>query len=213
MFDEYTFHPEPPPRPRLSNSKGKQPSRPERHTKQKEGSSSRNGQDGLTDSETESESEGESDKPHDEREYQQEEEEEDQYPENAAFEIPLNTLIECLNIFGTAGPATGNVNTSSSGAADDAERGSGGGRRGRGRGGNRAGQGRAWPNRNEGNSDGENGEDRDREGANPAMRGLDAYFGNGGSDKRTSMRLSYPGGGYPLTLIVYVCRLVAIFSF
>ncbi|PPQ67670.1 hypothetical protein CVT25_012698 [Psilocybe cyanescens] len=198
VFDEYTFHAEPPPRPRLHE---KPSSRPKRQAKQKLESATGKGQGALSFSETESESEEESNKPQDQREYQQEEEEEDEYPENAAFEIPLNTLIECLNIFGTAGPATGNIN-SSSGAAVDGDRGEGAGRRGRGRGGNRAGQGRGWPNRNEGNSDGENGEDRDGEGANPGQRGLDAYFGTGGSEKRTSMRLSYPGGGYPLTLII-----------
>ncbi|KAH9484080.1 putative pyruvate dehydrogenase protein X component, mitochondrial [Psilocybe cubensis] len=200
VFDEYTFHPEPPPRHRLSNSKGKRTERSKRDTKQEVGPSHL-GQVGMLDSETESESDEDCNKPHDQQEYQQEDEEE-QDMENAAFEIPLTTLIECLNIFGTAGPATGNINTSS-GAIDDGERGSGGGRGGRGRGGNRVGQGRGWPNPNEDNSDGENSDHRDRQGANLPMRGLDAYFGNGGSNsKRTSMRLSYPGGGYPLTLII-----------
>ncbi len=30
--------------------------------------------------------------------------------DNVAFEIPLNTVIDCLNIFGTAGPAPSNTN-------------------------------------------------------------------------------------------------------
>ncbi|KAK7037464.1 checkpoint clamp complex protein Rad1 [Paramarasmius palmivorus] len=74
-----------------------------------------------------------------------------------AFELPLNTLIECLNIFGTAGG-------SGDESGDEAD-----------------GNGR-----------------RRRQGANGGS--LDQFFGR--SDKRTSMRMTYMGTGYPLTLLI-----------
>jgi len=107
-------------------------------------------------------------------------------PNNSAFEIPLTTLIECLNIFGTAGPSTGNVTSSS-----DGPRGSGGGGRGGGPG---QGQGRGW--RKAGDDDAS-----DEEGGDRRRGPIEAYFG-GGSEKRTGMRLSYPGSGYPLSMIM-----------
>jgi cell cycle checkpoint protein len=98
--------------------------------------------------------------------------------DNAAFEIPLNTLIECLNIFGTAGPASTNANgtgkykkwkkTGEDSDHDDENEGGGGGGRGR----------------NGGNA-----------------RGIESYFA-GGSEKRTGMRMTYAGSGYPLTLLM-----------
>lgn len=99
--------------------------------------------------------------------------------DSAAFEIPLNTLIECLNIFGTAGPVT---NTSNSGA-----NGGGGG----------AGKQRRWRRADDDGSD----EERERGRRGP----LDNFFASGGKDeKRTGMRMSFAGAGYPLTLLVYV---------
>ncbi|TFK27431.1 Rad1-domain-containing protein, partial [Coprinopsis marcescibilis] len=90
--------------------------------------------------------------------------------DNAAFQIHLNVLIECLNIFGTAGPAAGPISANSNSfkrwkrEEEDADHEGGGGRRGEG---------------------------------NRRMEGLIT-----GSEKRTSMRLSYPGSGYPLTLLI-----------
>jgi cell cycle checkpoint protein len=105
--------------------------------------------------------------------------------DNAAFEIPLNTLIECLNIFGTAGAinATASISGSSGngGAPSNSK------------------QAKKWRRVGDGDSDGEG-----RVGG----RGLEAYFGPGAGEKRTGMRLSYAGAGYPLTLIVYVLLVV-----
>lgn len=102
-------------------------------------------------------------------------------PDNAAFEIPLNTLIECLNIFGTAGAL--NAMTAISGSSG------GGGASSNSK------QAKKWRRAGDDDSDGEG-----RGG-----RGLESYFGPGVGEKRTGMRLSYPGAGYPLTLIMYVC--------
>lgn len=100
--------------------------------------------------------------------------------DNAAFEIPLNTLIECLNIFGTAGPASTN---SSAGkykkwrkAGDDSDHDDGDEGRARG-----------------GRSNGANN-------SGVGARGIESYFG--GSEKRTGMRMTYAGAGYPLTLLM-----------
>ncbi|THG96781.1 hypothetical protein EW026_g5123 [Hermanssonia centrifuga] len=107
---------------------------------------------------------------------------------DVAFEIPLNTLIECLNIFGTAGTSNSNLNPSTKtrqwrkvgeeedGDDQDELRGSGASRRrdgrgrGRGRGGGASGNGR-----------------------------IDQFFG---AEKGTAMRVSYAGPGYPLTLLI-----------
>ena len=97
--------------------------------------------------------------------------------DNAAFEIPLNTLIECLNIFGTAGA----INTM---AAISGSSGAGGAS-------SNSKQAKKWRRAGDGNSDGE------------GRVGLEAYFGPSAGEKRTGMRLSYPGAGYPLTLIMY----------
>ena len=109
--------------------------------------------------------------------------------DNAAFEIPLNTLIECLNIFGTAGAM--NTMTAISGSSGS------GGPSSDGK------QAKRWRRAGGGDSDGE---------GRAAGRGLEAYFGPGTGEKRTGMRLSYSGAGYPLTLIMYVCLCIAIFS-
>lgn len=91
--------------------------------------------------------------------------------DNAAFEVPLNTLIECLNIFGSAGTmSTTTINSNKykkwKKASDDSDR----------------------DDENDGRGKG-------------GTRGIDSYFG-GGSDKRTGMRMSYAGAGYPLTLLL-----------
>lgn len=97
---------------------------------------------------------------------------------NAALEIPLNTLIECLNIFGTAGGASGPSE----------------------------GRYRKWRKGDESDdggddSDGEGGKGKGKRGGGAGGRGLDFFFG-GGSDKRTGMRMSYAGAGHPLVLLL-----------
>ncbi|KAF8556927.1 Rad1-domain-containing protein [Imleria badia] len=101
-------------------------------------------------------------------------------PDSTTFEIPLTTLIECLGIFGTA-----NMTSHSSGPkpkkwrkegdASDEDRG------------DAKGKGRAGPSNNPQQP--------------TAAHGLEHFFG-GGNEKRTSMRLSYVGPGYPLTLLL-----------
>lgn len=100
------------------------------------------------------------------------EDDDDDDEESAAFEIPLNTLIECLNIFGTAGGSnyTGN----------------GGGKYTR------------WKKVGEDSE----GEDDVPPTSNGKGKGIQQYFG--GSEKRTGMRMSYAGAGYPLTLLLWV---------
>jgi cell cycle checkpoint protein len=93
--------------------------------------------------------------------------------ENAALEIPLNTLIECLNIFGTA--STSSLSTFS--------------------------KLKQWK-RADDNSDNE-GNEHDAPNRNRGVNGggrIDQYFS--GSENRTGMRLSYAGAGHPLTLLV-----------
>ncbi|KAJ7349030.1 Rad1/Rec1/Rad17 [Mycena albidolilacea] len=96
---------------------------------------------------------------------------------NSAFEIPLNTLIECLNIFGTAG---------SSGAGTGAA----------------TGKYKKWKRAGD-DSDQEGDEDngQGRRSSNGGARGIEHYFGNA-SDKATGMRMSYAGSGFPLTLLI-----------
>jgi cell cycle checkpoint protein len=98
---------------------------------------------------------------------------------NSAFEIPLNTLIECLNIFGTAG---------SSGAGTGAA----------------TGKYKKWKRAGD-DSDQEGDEDngQGRRSSNGGARGIEHYFGNA-SDKATGMRMSYAGSGFPLTLLMWV---------
>ena len=103
-------------------------------------------------------------------------------PDSTTFEIPLTTLIECLGIFGTA-----NMTSHSSGPKP-----------------------KKW--RKEGDPSDEERSDAKGKGCggpsnNPqqptAAHGLEHFFG-GGNEKRTSMRLSYVGPGYPLTLLLQV---------
>ncbi|KAF8869941.1 Rad1/Rec1/Rad17 [Gymnopilus junonius] len=168
VFDEYAYHPEtltaPPsirPRDKAKNKKRKRAKRAQ----------PKQGELSETESETEDDENDKSYQPDADEDV--EAEREGYYPENSAFEVPLDTLIDCLNIFGTAGSLAGAFNSSDSG---------------------NGGRGKA---RIEGEEEGK--DDEGAEGANP--RGLDAYFG-GKTEKKTSMRLSYPGAGYPLTLIV-----------
>lgn len=90
-----------------------------------------------------------------------------------AFEVSLNTVIDCLNIFGTAGP------TPSTGSG-----GSGGNKR--------------WKKQGEGSGN-ESGEDDDIRGRGNR---IEPFIGT--SEKHTGMRMTYAGGGYPLTLLMYV---------
>ncbi|KAH6918975.1 Rad1/Rec1/Rad17 [Coprinopsis sp. MPI-PUGE-AT-0042] len=101
----------------------------------------------------------------------------DDEPQNAAFQVHLNILIECINIFGTAGPMatpfTSNTNTHKKWRRGDEETdhegvGGGGGRRG---------------------------------GDDLGNRRIEAFLG-GGPANRTNLRMIYPGNGYPLSLIV-----------
>lgn len=101
--------------------------------------------------------------------------------QRVAFEIPLNTLIECLNIFGTAGPLPA-ANTAGTGKVA-----------------------RKW--RRAGDRD----EDGERDDNERATRGpMDTFFGAGKDDKRTGMRMSFQGPGYPLTLLMWVLAACAV---
>ncbi|KAK7463510.1 checkpoint clamp complex protein Rad1 [Stygiomarasmius scandens] len=90
-----------------------------------------------------------------------------------AFEIPLNTLIECLNIFGTAGGSlsknAGKPRWTKSGEDSD----------------------------NDSNADASRNTGRSHRSTG---RTIDHFFG--GSERTTSMRMTYIGPGYPLTVIV-----------
>ncbi|TFY65021.1 hypothetical protein EVJ58_g2227 [Rhodofomes roseus] len=93
--------------------------------------------------------------------------------EPTAFEVPLNTLIECLSIFGNAGSSSSNTkhrlwHTGNSDQEDNQEEGSS----------NRA---------------------NSRQNKGPANGRIDQYFGG---DKGTGMRLSYVGAGHPLTMFM-----------
>ncbi|KAF9265823.1 Rad1-domain-containing protein [Marasmius fiardii PR-910] len=102
---------------------------------------------------------------------------------NSAFEIQLNTLIECLNIFGTAG-GTGvaggkhvqlkqdDEDKSSDDGGDNNDANSGSGRRGK----------------------------RGKKSGQRGNTSLDLFFNR--SERRTSMRMTYLGDGFPLTLLI-----------
>ena len=94
----------------------------------------------------------------------------------SAFEIPLNTLMDCLNVFGTAAQAPGGSSKKKKNGDDDSD---GGGGIGAGGGRRDKGKGRA-----------------DADGTNAR---LDEWFAPG---KGTGMRMSYAGPGYPLTVLV-----------
>ncbi|KAJ7611609.1 Rad1/Rec1/Rad17 [Roridomyces roridus] len=98
----------------------------------------------------------------------------DEDEDNAAFEVPLNTLIECLNIFGTAGPSASA--------------------------GNSGGKYKKWKE----DSDHEGDEEADAGGRrrqSSSSKGIDSYFGSA-AGKGTGMRMTYAGSGYPLTLLI-----------
>lgn len=87
-----------------------------------------------------------------------------------ALEIPLTTLIECLNIFGTAGPSAASTASKTKKwhrAENEQDPGDGG-------------------------ASGETGSGKGR---------IDSFFSAGG-EKKTGMRMSYEGAGYPLTMLV-----------
>lgn len=96
-------------------------------------------------------------------------------PSSISFDIPLNTLIECLNIYGTS-----SMSVAGSGS-------------------------KKWRREGDRSDDERNEERRDgrQQGRGPndplPSNRIDQYFG-GGSDKGTRMRLSYGGIGHPLTL-------------
>ena len=180
VFDEYAYHPE-----TLTAPPSIRPRDKIKHKKRKPKQRARQSQPET--SETESDSgEDENDKSYAPDEEDDDEAEKDDYmPENSAFEVPLDTLIECLNIFGTAGSLAGAFSESNNAGRGKA--------RARVRGGRQGGM--------RGNNDDSDPQENDAEEGN--ARGLDAFFG-GKAEKKTSMRLSYPGSGYPLTLIVSV---------
>ncbi|KAF9553821.1 Rad1-domain-containing protein [Agrocybe pediades] len=193
VFDDYEYNPRPPvPSPSLRTPKS-----PVSGHRKRVKPTERQEQEriqGALSSETESESEDENARRKD-RDYQQEEGEDapeaEPNPEYPAFEIPLNTLAECLNIFGTAGPVPSNSASRSSGS---------GGGRGRGKGEN---GGRRYQRLNEANPENNNNEGGEEGAEGENGRGIDAYFdGKSGKASTTSMRLSYMGDGFPLTLII-----------
>ncbi|KAE9398343.1 Rad1-domain-containing protein [Gymnopus androsaceus JB14] len=98
---------------------------------------------------------------------------------DSIFEIPLNLFLECLNIFGTAGGSASN----------------------------KSGKYKAWKKPGEESDDNESNEaegDQEGRGGNKQAKAgagrLEQFFS--GSDRKTSMRLTYIGPGHPLTLIV-----------
>ncbi|KAJ7118827.1 Rad1/Rec1/Rad17 [Mycena epipterygia] len=101
--------------------------------------------------------------------------------DSSAFEIPLNTLIECLNIFGTAGSSVSAVGT-----------------------GGTSGKYKKWKRAgDDSDQEGDDNDGRSRRHSNgtSSARGIDSYFGST-SDKGTGMRMTYAGSGYPLTLLI-----------
>ncbi len=180
IFDEFVFHPEPPAPPRIRA----QPARASKIAKDKRNHKEHRASDSDSSESEDDDAAKDSDWRNSEDQQQRPQNDEDDDNDeanNAAFEIPLNTLIECLNVFGTAGPSTGLMSGSG---------GTGGKRRG-------------WQRANEHNDGSDN-----EYGARDRNQGdLDVYFAAaaGGLEKRTSMRMTYFGAGYPLTLIVLVC--------
>lgn len=99
----------------------------------------------------------------DQRPSEREEGEEDNM-ECSAFEIPLTTLIDCLNIFGSAGGAMYSNNSKH----------------------------KRWKHDEDGGLDEDDGRRRGRT--------LGSLLT--GPEKKTGMRMSYQGPGYPLTLVL-----------
>ncbi|KDQ59631.1 hypothetical protein JAAARDRAFT_205648 [Jaapia argillacea MUCL 33604] len=91
------------------------------------------------------------------------------------FEIQLNTLLECLNIFGTAGQ--GSLSSHSKGGA------------------------KRWRNDDDG-GDGDDDGPRNRRGrgVNQQSNHIDHYFSD--TKRGTGMRLTYNGAGHPLILVL-----------
>ncbi|KAL6308005.1 Rad1/Rec1/Rad17 [Sparassis latifolia] len=100
-------------------------------------------------------------------------EDEDEEQRNTAFEIPLNTFIECLNVFGTAGGVATTPKFRQWRRDDDLDR-------------------------DERNDDEAGPSDRARSKASGNAR-IDQFFD---SEKGTGMRMSYAGAGYPLSMLV-----------
>ncbi len=92
-----------------------------------------------------------------------------------AFEIPLHTLMDCLNVFGTAGQAPGASAKKKKDGDDDDGPGGGGGGGGK-------------KDKGKGRADADAGNAR-----------LEEWFAPG---KGTGMRMSYAGPGHPLTVLV-----------
>lgn len=96
------------------------------------------------------------------------------------FEISLDTLLECLNIFGTGFSAISQF------ALENRKK-------------------KSWKRESD-----ESGEDRPRRKKGPKGNAtLDQYFSSVGG-KKTGMRLSYRGAGYPLVLILSVKLFLAL---
>jgi cell cycle checkpoint protein len=101
-------------------------------------------------------------------------------PDSVVFEVPLDALLECLNIFGSGTPVgggsiSGNKPRWRSGAVSDDE--------GRGRAG---GGGRTVDLNVESNTNGR----------------LDHYFHPTAELRKTGMRMGYGGRGYPLSFLL-----------
>lgn len=106
---------------------------------------------------------------------------------NAAFEIQLNALIECMNIFGSSS-GSGSSNSAKVRrflGGDDSDRETG--------------------THDSGNTNGR-GSKKDR---HDGLR-IDQYFG---AEKGTGMRMSYGGAGHPLTLLMFVITLYLLLKF
>jgi cell cycle checkpoint protein len=101
-------------------------------------------------------------------------------PDSVIFEVPLDALLECLNIFGSAAP-------SGSGTYGNKPR---------------------W--KSDGNSDDENGPGGRRGGGrtvdlnvgNSTNGKLDHYFNSAPELRKTGMRMGYGGKGYPLSFLL-----------
>ena len=93
---------------------------------------------------------------------------------NVVFEVPLNILIDCLNIFGTAGTASTNTTSNKY---------------------------KKWKKVNDDSDHDNGGDDGIWRKKRNNDRGIESYFGSG-SEKRTSMRMTYLSPGYPLTLLL-----------
>jgi cell cycle checkpoint protein len=95
---------------------------------------------------------------------------------NTTFEIPLDTLMECLNIFGTA------MSSFSQAYFDNRKK-------------------KRW-RQEEGDEDEGGGRGRGKRGGAPkGNTTIDQFFSSSG-EKKTGMRMTYAGAGHPLTLIL-----------